>query len=90
MPTTKSAFKRMRQSEVRRVRNRSRVAALWTWEKKFRSKVATKEFDAASQLLARVISQYDKAAKVGVIHKNKADRKKARLNIFLAAAKAKA
>lgn len=79
MPNNKSAAKRLRQSAVRSLRNRTRKSALWTWEKKFRDKVTDKEFGLAEEYLRKTISLYDKAAKVGIVHSNRADRKKLRL-----------
>lgn len=64
------------------------AAAVSTFVEKFfpaelkAAKEAGKEIasaDAISLALSKCFSELDKAAKVGVIHKNKADRKKARL-----------
>lgn len=79
MPNMRSAMKRDRKAAARRIINRSRKAALWTCEKKLRKAVAEGNTEAAQELLRQSISLYDKAAKVGTIHKNKADRKKSRL-----------
>ncbi len=50
------------------------------------AKKANKELDAKAAIditLAKCFAELDKAAKVGVIHKNKADRKKARLTALV-------
>jgi small subunit ribosomal protein S20 len=50
--------------------------------------VQTGKRDDASKAFAEVSSALDKAAKTGVIHRGKADRKKSRLAIHLAKLKA--
>ncbi len=72
MPNIKAAVKWVRQSEKRTVRNRDIKTRLKTLFKK-----AKTAGDAA--LIPGVESQLDKAAQKGVIHPNKAARKKARL-----------
>ena len=83
MPSNKSALKRLRQTKVRTAINKSRKSALGTWEKKFRAQVEANELEAAGETMRKALSCYDKAAKVGLIHKNKADRKKAQLGRVL-------
>ena len=82
MANTRSATKRARQTLKRSLRNRSVVTRLRTMQKQARS---TQTPDA-DQIRA-LISAIDKAAKRGVIHENAANRRKARLNKALAAAK---
>jgi small subunit ribosomal protein S20 len=72
LPNIKAAEKWARQSEKRTVRNKDVKTRLKTV---FKKAVATKDTDLAKS----VESQFDKAAKTGVIHKNKAARKKSRL-----------
>lgn len=86
MPNIKSAMKRLRQDKVRAARNKSRKSAVRTWEKKFRTQVEAKELETAAVTLRKAIACYDKAAKLGVIHQNKADRKKSQLNRVLSEA----
>ena len=76
MPKSKSVLKRRRQSEVRRVRNKAVRSAIRTHEKRARSAAGT---DAAPAEMRTVQSALDKAAGKGVIHPNKAARKKSRL-----------
>lgn len=72
MPNIKAAEKWMRQTEKRTVQNKDVKTRLKTVFKK-----ATTSKDG--ELAKQVESQFDKAAKSGVIHKNKAARKKSRL-----------
>ena len=80
MPNIKSAIKRIKTDRARRLQNRSRKSALHTFEKNFLNKLKEKDFEVAEQLLKKIISLYDKSAKVGTVHKNLADRKKSRLS----------
>jgi small subunit ribosomal protein S20 len=82
MANTRSAAKRARQTAKRTLRNRSTLARLRTMQKGARSK----ESPSAEEIRA-LISAIDKAAKRGTIHENAANRRKARLNRALAAAK---
>ncbi|MGH7330863.1 MAG: 30S ribosomal protein S20 [Polyangiaceae bacterium] len=79
MPNIKAADKWVRQSAKRRVRNLETKTRLKTIFKK-----AAAQSDSA---LARdVEGEFDRAAKRGIIHKNKAARKKSRLARAVAAA----
>ena len=82
MANTKSATKRARQTLKRSLRNRSAVTRLRSMQKQARST----QTRSADQIRA-LISAIDKAAKRGIIHENAANRRKARLNKALAAAK---
>jgi small subunit ribosomal protein S20 len=82
MANTRSATKRARQTLKRSLRNRSVVTRLRTMQKQARAT----QTPSADQIRA-LISAIDKAAKRGVIHENAANRRKARLNKALAAAK---
>jgi small subunit ribosomal protein S20 len=74
MANTKSAGKRARQSTARTLRNRRVLTRLRTMQKKTRG-VAD---------VPALISAIDKAAKRGIIHKNAANRRKARLKKSIA------
>ena len=76
MPRSRTVLKRQRQTEVRRVRNKSVRSELKTLERKVRS--ATDPATASTEL-KNLQSGLDKAAAKGVIHPNKAARKKSRL-----------
>ena len=84
MPNIKSAVKRMRQNEKRRLRNRSRLSEMRTAVKKFRRLVENGELDEARAVLPSVYSVIDKTAQHGVIHRNTAARSKSRLSKQLA------
>ena len=88
MPNTVQAKKRMRQNEVRRAANRARKTIVKTFTKKTVSAIDEKSFTDAEQLLRETQSRLDKAAKTNAIHKNKAARRKSRLQKRLNAAKA--
>jgi small subunit ribosomal protein S20 len=81
MANTRSAAKRARQTTKRSLRNQSVVTRLRTIQKQVRSAAPS-----ADQIRA-VISAIDKAAKRGIIHRNAATRRKARLNKTLVAVK---
>ena len=73
MANTKSAGKRARQTAARSIRNRSVLTRLRKMQKGIAAKPEIKDVRAT-------ISAIDKAAKRGIIHKNAAKRRKARLN----------
>ncbi|MEF9894575.1 MAG: 30S ribosomal protein S20 [Clostridia bacterium] len=77
MPNIKSAVKRVKVNEKKNLRNRMIKSAMRTTVKKYDVAVATGAADA--QLLSATASAIDKAASKGVIHKNAANRKKARM-----------
>ncbi len=74
MANHKSAIKRARQSEERRVRNRARKTRMKNALKELSDAVASKSPDLTPELLKETISIIDKTANYGVIHKNKAAR----------------
>ena len=80
----KSAVKTFRQSERVRLKNKACRSALWTAEKKLRAAVAEGNKDLAADLLKKQYSILDKAVKYGTLHKNTANRKKARLAALVA------
>jgi small subunit ribosomal protein S20 len=82
MANTKSAAKRARQSVSLARHNRSVRTRLRTLQKRARgaAKPDNKEIRA-------LVSGLDKAAKRGIIHRNAANRRKARLNKLMAAAR---
>ena len=75
MPNTKSAEKAYRQSIRRRARNMARISAYKVIVKEFRKAAAAKP-KQAKELFAKLQQKLDKAAKSGVIKKNKASRLK--------------
>lgn len=79
MANTKSASKRARQTGKRALRNRSSLTRLRRMQKR------ASGTDAKPETLRTLVSEIDKAAKRGTIHKNAANRRKARLTRMFAA-----
>lgn len=79
MPNTKSAERRMRNSARKQLHNYSIKSRLKTLERNYQEILKAGKKDDATKALTQVNSALDKAAKTGVIHKAKADRKKSRL-----------
>ena len=79
MANTRSAEKRMRQGEKRRVRNAAVRSAVRTAVKGTRGTIGAGTVDAARASLAHTIRLLDKAVTKGVLHKNAAARRKSRL-----------
>ena len=85
MANTRSASKRARQTTRRSLRNRSVLTRLRRMQKSMPAAGGAKP---EAKDVQAMISAIDKAAKRGIIHKNAARRRKARLNKSLGAAKA--
>lgn len=79
MAITKSAKKAIRQNKRRRAHNLVYLSKMKSLMKETRSFVLQKKVKEAKELLPKVYQILDKAAKVGVIKKNTASRKKSRL-----------
>ncbi len=77
----------MRNSNRKRLRNRSVASHLHTLEKGYLKVLATGKKEDAAQALRNISSAFDKAAKTGIVHRATANRKKSRLALRLAAAK---
>jgi small subunit ribosomal protein S20 len=77
-----SAEKRHRQSEERRLRNKSAKSAVRTSVKKFVLLAQKKETGEAEAALKEMIKKLDSAAGKGIIKKNTAARKKSRMQRF--------
>ena len=80
MANHKSALKRARQNEIRRLRNKSTKTRVKNVEKSVRLAINEKSKEAALNELNSAKSTIDKAAKKGVIHKKTASRKLSRLS----------
>jgi small subunit ribosomal protein S20 len=76
----KSAEKRMRQNETRRMRNRHVKTGIKTMIKRVREAVQAKDKVKAKAALAQVTPLIDKAVNKGVIHWRTGARKISRLN----------
>lgn len=80
MPNTPSAQKYLKQSTVRRLRNRQDRSALRTRLKNFRALLATSPSrEDADKQFALVSKALDQAAAKNLIHANAAARTKSRL-----------
>lgn len=79
MPNVKSAIKRVKISEKKRARNASAKSAIKTYTRRYEAAIADGDKEGATSLFAKVSSTLDKAASKGIIHKNKAARRKSRL-----------
>lgn len=79
MPNTKSAEKRIRQTEKRTARNRRLKSMVKTSIRRFEESVQSGDAEAAKIKLLSATRQIDKAAAKGVMHKNTAARKKSQL-----------
>jgi small subunit ribosomal protein S20 len=75
----RSALKRHRQSEKRRVRNRAVRTRLRHLVRAVRSAVSANDATAATTSFAQAARALDKAVTKGVLHRNSAARKIARL-----------
>lgn len=88
MANTRSAAKQARASLRRQAHNKAIKSRLHTLEKKFLDLVGEKKATEAAETLRVLSSSLDKAAKVQVIHRNLASRKKSRLTARLKTAAA--
>ena len=79
MVVHKSAEKRMRQNETRRMRNRHVKTGIKTMIKRVREAVQAKNKAKAKAALAQVTPLIDKAVSKGVIHWRSGSRKISRL-----------
>lgn len=80
MANHKSALKRIRSNEAKRLRNRYQAKTTRTFIK--RLKGATDKAEA-QELYQKVTSMIDKLAKNNIIHKNNAANKKSKLAKFV-------
>ena len=82
MANHKSAKKRAKQSQVRRLRNKSVKTTLKNLEKNLKAAKETNS-DTIGQIMQQTQSAIHRAAKKGVIHKKTASRKISRLFKFI-------
>lgn len=79
MANSKSAIKRLRSAERRRLRNRTYVSGARTAVKRARHLIETGDVEEAREAVYSAVHALDKAAEKGIIHKNNAARRKSRL-----------
>ena len=82
MANVHAAIKQIRKDAVREVRNQAALTELKTLWNKF-SKLTGSDLDQARSLAQELASKWDHAVSRGVIPKGRADRKKARIALFL-------
>lgn len=83
MPLIKSAIKKMRVDKRRQAHNQAILSKLKTL-------LAKAQANREGRLIKQAVSSLDKAAQKGLIHKNKASRKKSRLMRLFAGPKKQA
>lgn len=81
MANHKSALKRIRSNEAKRLRNKYQHKTTRTFIKRLRE---TTDKKAGEELLTQVISMVDRLAKKNIIHKNKAGHLKSQLTKHVA------
>ena len=81
MANHKSALKRIRSNEAKRLRNRYQHKTTRTFIKRLKE---TSNKSEAEELLKKVTAMIDKLAKNNIIHKNKAANQKSKLTKFVA------
>ena len=79
MATTKSAKKSIKTTERRRQRNVAVKSRMKTYVKLAVEALESKDPELAKPAVTRAVSEIDRAAAKGVIHKNSAGRKKSSL-----------
>ena len=82
-----SALKEARKAEKRTARNAAMKSKIRTLSKKVEAAVKAKDVEAANAALKVAFSEWDKAKKKNVIHKNAAANQKARLSKKVASLK---
>lgn len=87
MPVTRTAKKALRQNVRRHAKNVAQKTELKKTLKAFKKLVEAKKTEEAVKTLSLVFQKLDKAAKVGLIKKNTANRLKSRLSARVAAKK---
>ena len=81
MPNHKSAIKRVRQNENRRIRNRHVISTTRTFIKRVRAAVDAGDAAAAREALPAAIRALNIASSKGVMHSKQASRKISRLTL---------
>ena len=79
MATSKSAKKRIRVAEARRLHNRYYRSAARTYVKRAEMVIARGDQEAANSAVNNAVRTLDRVASKGIIHKNNAARRKSRL-----------
>ena len=85
MPNLKQAKKRVRQATKSRERNKDQMSRYRTFVKNVEKAVIASDKEQATELFKAATSVIDATVSKGLIHKNKAARKKSRLNASIRA-----
>ena len=80
MAHSRSAKKRIRQNDKRRLLNRYKKTSMRTLIKRLRG---TTDKGEAAEMLPKVVSQIDRVAKANIIHKKNASNLKSKLTRFV-------
>jgi small subunit ribosomal protein S20 len=87
MPNVKSAKKRVRTNEKRRILNRQKMSAMRTALRAAQGAIAEGDMPVAEEKTRLAIKLVNRYARKGIIHRNKASRQESRLMKRLNAAK---
>jgi ribosomal protein S20 len=79
MPNIKSAKKRVKVIKTKTLQNQMIKSNLKTVIKKFEAAVSENNKESATEAFNLVVKKIDQATAKGILHKNTASRKKARL-----------
>jgi small subunit ribosomal protein S20 len=79
LANSKSALKRIRVAERRRLRNQPYRSAAKTFVRKAREAIADGDQPQSAEAVKAAVSMLDRVAGKGIIHKNNAARRKSRL-----------
>jgi small subunit ribosomal protein S20 len=79
MPITSSAKKALRQNIKQRAKNTNRRTKIKDLIKEARVLIAEKKTEEVKKILPQIYKIIDKGAKVGIMKKNTASRKKSRI-----------
>ncbi len=80
MAHSRSAKKRIRQTERRTIANRSRTSRLRTFLKKVETAIASSDKETARAAFAEVQPELMRGASKGIVHRNMVARKLSRLS----------
>ena len=90
MAHRRASIKKIRTDKRRRIRNVQVISELKTAARKFNAFLTEKKHDEAMKASRVLFSKLDKAVKKGILHKNRASRRKSRLTLKLNSLKTKA
>ena len=79
MPIKRAAFKELRKSKRRHLKNITLKSELKTLVKKYERLITAKKLDEARKIIGAIVSKIDRAAAKGAIKANAASRKISRL-----------